>query len=149
MLLYALFFLALVLITNFPLMLLAAVISGIGEALVMPALSAYYLDITAERHRSRVLGIKESSASLGGVLGPLLVVGVSSMTTPQGVFMFAFLATLITTAVALVVLRTSHIAVEKHPELAWALSRNRNIAAHATYRGIVTSVRSTNPSIQT
>ncbi|MCJ7661438.1 MAG: MFS transporter [Anaerolineales bacterium] len=149
MLLYALFFLALVLITNFPLMLLAAVISGIGEALVMPALSAYYLDITAERHRSRVLGIKESSASLGGVLGPLLVVGVSSMTTPQGVFMFAFLATLIPTAVALVVLRTSHIAVEKHPELAWALSRNRNIAAHATYRGIVTSVRSTNPSIQT
>lgn len=147
MLLYALFYLALVLITNFPLMLLAAVISGIGEALVMPALSAYYLDITAERHRSRVLGIKESSASLGGVLGPLLVVGVSIMTTPQGVFMFAFLATLVTTAVALVVLRTSHIAVEKHPEIAWALSRNRNIAAHATYRGIVTSVRSTNPSI--
>ena len=144
MLLYATFYLALMLITNFPLMLLAAVISGIGEALVMPALSAYYLDITSERHRSRVLGIKESSASLGGVLGPLLVVGVSVMTTPQGVFMFAFLATIAVTALALVVLKSPRMAAEKHPELAWALSRNRTIAAQATYRGIVTSVRSTN-----
>ena len=89
MLLYATFYIALAYITSYPLMILAAIISGIGEALVMPALSAYYLDITSEQHRSRVLGIKESSAALGGVLGPLLVVGVSALTTPQGVFMFA------------------------------------------------------------
>jgi DHA1 family quinolone resistance protein-like MFS transporter len=150
MLLYATFYIGLVLITSYPLMIIAAVISGIGEALVMPALSAYYLDITSEQHRSRVLGIKESSASLGGVLGPLLVVGVSAMTTPQGVFMFAFVATLAATALALLVLRAPGKDVQVHPEVAWELSRTRSIAAHATYRGIVTSAttaRNTNPRL--
>jgi MFS family permease len=144
MLLYATFYISLAIITSYPFMFLAAVISGIGEALVMPALSAYYFDITSEQHRSRVLGIKESAASLGGVLGPLLVVGVSAMTTPQGVFIFAFVATLAITALALVVLRPSHIPSEQQPELAWAISSSRTIAAQATYRGIVTNIRSTN-----
>jgi MFS family permease len=142
MLLYATFYISLAIITSYPLMFLAAVISGLGEALVMPALSAYYLDITSEQHRSRVLGIKESSASLGGVLGPLLVVGVSALTTPQGVFICAFVATLAITVLALVVLRPSHFPSEQQPELAWAISSNRTIAAQATYRGIVTSIRS-------
>ena len=139
MLLYATFYVALAIISSYPLMILAAIISGIGEALVMPALSAYYLDITSEQHRSRVLGIKEASAALGGVLGPLLVVWVSVITAPQGVFMFAFLATLATTGLALGFLRIPHKADEVHPDLAWELSRNRSIAAQATYRGIITS----------
>lgn len=139
MLLYATFYVALAIISSYPLMIIAAITSGIGEALVMPALSAYYLDITSEQHRSRVLGIKEASAALGGVLGPLLVVWVSTITAPQGVFMFAFLATLATTGLALGFLRIPHKADEVHPDLAWELSRNRSIAAQATYRGIITS----------
>jgi len=139
MLLYATFYVALAIISSYPLMILAAITSGIGEALVMPALSAYYLDITSEQHRSRVLGIKEASAALGGVLGPLLVVWVSAITAPKGVFMFAFLATLATTGLALGFLRIPHKADEVHPDLAWELSRNRSIAAQATYRGIITS----------
>jgi DHA1 family quinolone resistance protein-like MFS transporter len=142
MLLYASFYIALVVLTSYPLMILAAILSGIGEALVMPALSAYYLDITSEQHRSRVLGVKESSAALGGVLGPLLVVGISAMTTPQGVFMFAFVATLVTTLFAAVILKAPQKSSEPHPELAWELSRTRSIAAQATYRGIITSATS-------
>jgi MFS family permease len=152
MLLYATFYVALVIVNSYPMMIFAAIISGIGEALVMPALSAYYLDITSEQHRSRVLGIKEASAALGGVLGPLLVVGVSAITTPEGVFMFAFLATLATTGLAVGVLRVPHTAAAAHPDLAWELSRKRSMAAQATYRGIITSAtaaRSTNPRLYT
>jgi MFS family permease len=65
----------LVLVTRFPLMLLVAAMAGLGSALISPALSSYYLDITDDQYRSRILGIKESSAALGGVLGPLLLVG--------------------------------------------------------------------------
>ncbi len=37
----------------------------------------------------RILGIKESSAAPGGVLGPLLLVGVSTALAAQGVFIIA------------------------------------------------------------
>ena len=36
----------------------AFIIAGIGEALVNPAVSAAYLDITPEEHRSRAMGIR-------------------------------------------------------------------------------------------
>ena len=65
----------LVLVTRFPLMLLVAAVAGLGSALISPALSSYYLDITDEQYRARILGVKESSASLGGVLGTIVVSG--------------------------------------------------------------------------
>lgn len=84
-----LFYLALSTVTQFSLVLLGAVIAGLGGALLAPALSAFYIDITQEQHRSRVLGFKESAAALGGVLGPLLVALVNRWTTPQEVFMIS------------------------------------------------------------
>ena len=65
----------LVLVTRYPLMLLVAAVAGLGSALIAPALSSPYLDISDERYRSRILGIIESSAARGGVLGLLLLVG--------------------------------------------------------------------------
>jgi hypothetical protein len=50
-----------------------AVSGGLGDALFAPALGAAYLDITPERDRSAVMGIKGSAAALGAVAGPLLV----------------------------------------------------------------------------
>ena len=97
-----LFYLSLGTITQFSLVLLGAVIAGLGGALLAPALSAFYIDITQQQHRSRVLGFKESAAALGGVLGPLLVAVVNRWTTPQEVFMIA--AGLMVAAVALALL---------------------------------------------
>ncbi|UCG23123.1 MAG: MFS transporter [Chloroflexota bacterium] len=99
------FYIGLVFASEFYMMLIVAVISGAGEALLMPALSAYYLDIAGERHRSRVMGLKESSAALGGVLGPLLIVVGSGVLGPYGVFMVAFLLSLAAAVVAMVFLR--------------------------------------------
>jgi DHA1 family tetracycline resistance protein-like MFS transporter len=82
----AVFFLGLATLDRFGLILLLALSAGLGNALATPALSASYLDITEERYRSSVLGIKESAAALGAVAGPLLVAFVSPFTTPGGVF---------------------------------------------------------------
>ncbi|RMF04485.1 MAG: MFS transporter, partial [Chloroflexi bacterium] len=56
--------------TSFPVYLTIAAVSGLGVSLFNPAINAYFLDITAAAHRSRVMGIKESALGLGGVLGP-------------------------------------------------------------------------------
>ena len=105
-------------ITSFPLMLLVALAAGMGGALMAPALSALYLDITAAQHRSRVVGIKESSASLGGVAGPLLVALLSSLLTPQGIFISA----------GVLVLALAALARRCHHRAARATRRRRSAA---------------------
>lgn len=95
------FYAALIVTGAFPILFAAALLAGLGVALVLPALSALYLDITAEDHRSRILGLKESAAAFGGVTGPLLVALVSRWTTPRGVFAIATALTVLSIAVAL------------------------------------------------
>jgi DHA1 family multidrug resistance protein-like MFS transporter len=80
------FSLALVVKPDFGALVAVAVLAGIGGALLTPALSAAYLDIAAEAHRSRLLGLKESAASLGGVAGPLLAALASGWLTPENMF---------------------------------------------------------------
>lgn len=100
-----LFYLSLVLFEQFSLMFMAAIIAGLGGALLSPALSAFYLDITAEQHRSRVMGLKESAAALGGVIGPLLVAVASSWLTAENIFLTSALITLTAVGLTLVVLQ--------------------------------------------
>lgn len=138
LLLNAVFYAALAFVSSFPLLLLAAVLSGIGEALVFPALSALMLDMTAEQHRSRVMGIKESAASLGGVAGPLLVVGISAATNPQGIFVVAAGLVVVVAGVALLDLRVSCLGEECWDE-AREYAIRRSLVVQATLRGIVTS----------
>ena len=133
----AVFYFGLAVITSFPLMLVVALIAGLGLALVTPALSAFYLDITSERHRSRIVGIKESSVALGGVAGPLLVVGASGWTTPQGVFITSGVIILAAAVLALVALKGPRRTSEAAVDVEWECSTNRCMAAHATLRGVV------------
>ena len=51
------------------------------------------------------MGLKASSAALGGVLGPLLVVVASGILSPYGVFMVAFALSLTAAVEAMVFLR--------------------------------------------
>lgn len=82
-----LFYLGMIVVRSFGLMFVVAVVAGLGGALLAPALSAFYLDITAEQHRSRVMGLKESASALGGVLGPLLVAVASWWLSAQNIFL--------------------------------------------------------------
>jgi len=95
----------LIFLQQFGWLVLVAVVSGIGGALVSPALSAAYLDIAAPEHSSQVMGIRGASAALGGVIGPLLVAVVSLWTPPQGIFTIAGGVTLGAALLAVLVLQ--------------------------------------------
>ncbi|HCC63479.1 MAG TPA: hypothetical protein DEQ55_20420 [Pseudomonas sp.] len=129
----------LVLVTRFPLMLVVAALAGLGSALISPALSSYYLDITDEQYRARILGVKESSASLGGVLGPLLLVGVSAMMTPHGIFIFAGAIMLSAAGLAIVALPAPAQIEAQTKDINWEFSEKRALAAQSALRGVVLS----------
>jgi len=95
----------LIFIHQFGLIFVVAAVAGTGGALVSPALSAAYLDIADPEHRSQVMGIRGSSAALGGVMGPMLVAVISLWTTPQGIFAISGGVTLVAVFLALVVLK--------------------------------------------
>jgi len=129
----------LVLVTRFPLMLLVAAMAGLSSALISPALSSYYLDITDEQYRARILGVKESSASLGGVLGPLLLVGVSAMMTPHGIFILAGAVMLTGAVLAIIALPAPSQIETKTRDMNWEFSEKRALAAQSALRGVVLS----------
>ncbi len=68
---------------------LGAMIAGLGGALIAPAASAFYLDITDRAHQGRIVGIKEAALALGGVMGPLSVIAASKVMGPHGIFTVA------------------------------------------------------------
>ncbi|MCH7653123.1 MAG: MFS transporter [Chloroflexi bacterium] len=134
---------ALAFVTSFPLMMVFAAVAGLGLALIMPALNAFYIDMTAERHRSRVQGLKASSGSLGGVFGPLVLAGVTTFMTPKSIFLVAAGLMLLMTLVALVALREPPRATEKTPGYDWQWTGGRAVVAQATLRGLVARARGT------
>ncbi len=138
LLLNSAFYLVLAFWPSFALLMFTAVISGLGEALVLPAVTAFVLDLTSPQHRSRVMGIKESAAALGGVVGPLLVISASAVTDARGVFIAAFVLILVVTVIAALDLRASCQGDECRGE-AKAYAEHRALVAQATLRGIVTS----------
>jgi DHA1 family multidrug resistance protein-like MFS transporter len=140
-LLFATFFFGLWFTDSYPLMLLVAVIAGLGEALIMPAASAYYLDITSEQHRSRVMGIKESAVSLGGVLGPLMVVVAATFMTPKQMFGFAGFVALFGAAVAAFFLGGSQRSAEPIGDRDLEATSQRVLAAHSALRDVVAAAR--------
>jgi predicted MFS family arabinose efflux permease len=98
------FYLSVIVLPDFGALLLTGAVAGLGTALLTPALSAAYLDIAAERYRSRVMGLKESAGMLGGVAGPLLVALSSRWATPQMIFAVAVALPVLAALLALVAL---------------------------------------------
>ena len=133
----ATFYFGLVYFSNFYAVLGVAAVAGLGAALLGPAVSAFYLDITAEQHRSRVVGIKESSLALGGVLGPLLVIVASRITDAQGIFFIAGGLMTAATILALILLKEPHRLSQIRKPIDWEVADQRTLAAQASLRGIV------------
>lgn len=107
------FYFALSVVTTFNVILVVALLSGLGTSLLSPALNALYLDMTDEQYRSRIFGIKRSAMSLGSVTGPVVVAIVSQFAEPQRVFLFSTLFAFTTVVIAITVLRESSRSV--HP----------------------------------
>lgn len=124
-------------VSHYPLMLLVAAVAGLGSALISPALSSYYLDISDEQYRARILGVKESAASLGGVLGPLLLVIVSAMMTAQGIFVIGGLVMLIGGGLAILALPATRQIAAPTQDMNWEYSNKRALAGQSALRGVV------------
>ena len=133
----SLLYVGLATVTWFPLLLLVAIIAGLGQALVFPALSAFYLDITPDQHRSRVMGLKGSAASAGGVAGPLLMAIVAATLSPQGVFIIAAALVGATVLLAVAALRERRRAVDTTGDIQSEIARQRALAAQATLHSVV------------
>ncbi|KAA3663921.1 MAG: MFS transporter [Chloroflexi bacterium] len=128
---------------DFALMLAFAGLSGFGRSLIDPAINAFYLDITAPEHRSRVVGIKGSALSLGGVLGPLLVVFASGRLSSLTIFLSAGVLMLFNALIAAIILREP-ASVQTTEAIDWEISEQRGKTAVATLQGLVmnaTSIR--------
>ena len=116
----------------------AFIIAGIGEALVNPALSAAYLDITPDEHRSRAMGIKTAVGSLGSLLAPALLTVLVGDLAPRGVFFISAALILFTALVVFAALRLPGRA-EGARDLAWEASQDRVMAAQTALRNVTVS----------
>lgn len=135
------FYFGLAIVTQFGLTLLVAAVAGAGSGLMAPAMSTYYLDITPSQHRSRVMGVKGSVASLGGVIGPLLVVVFSTFSSPQGVFIAGGASIALTLLLALALLKEPRHAPAEVGDVAVESSRQRALSAQASLRGVAVQAR--------
>ena len=82
-------FIGLAFFRSYILIAAAFLIAGLGNALYDPALTASILDISPMDHRARILGIKSMAGSMGSILGPALVVLVTSSVSTGGIFLIA------------------------------------------------------------
>ena len=129
-----LFFGGLAILTNYYAMMIGAVLAGLGNALISPAANAFYLDITAEEYRSRIIGVKGSFLSLGGVLGPLAVAGLAGVVSPQQVFLIGSGLVLLALIIGTIFLREPKRGADPIRPLA---SHQRSLAAQTTIHNIV------------
>ena len=144
-----LFFAGLAVLTDYYLMMIGAVFAGLGNALIAPAANAFYLDITAEEHRSRIIGVKGSFLSLGGVLGPLGVAAVAGIMAPQNVFWIASGLVLIGLILGVIFLREPERTAVAAPGMQEQASSQRSLAAQATLRNIVVTASATRATKKT
>ncbi len=114
------------------------IIAGLGEALLNPALSAAYLDITPEEHRSRAMGIKGAIGSLGSLAAPALVMVIIRYVPPQSVFLISAVLILSTALLVFIALRLPGRTGTAR-DLAWEVSQERIMAAQSALHNVTVS----------
>jgi MFS family permease len=108
-------FVGLVIFRDVTWIVVSFVLSGLGNALYDPALSALILDMTPPEHTASMLGLKGTAGSLGSLLGPALVVLFTPWVSPQVVFLIATaLILMLTLASGLVLRLPASIEVAHH-----------------------------------
>ncbi len=138
LILHAAQYVGLMLTNVFWVIIAAFIIAGLGEALVNPALSAAYLDITPEEHRSRAMGIKGAVGSLGSLLAPALVMVVVGYVPPQSVFLISAVLILSTALLVFIALRLPG-RTEAVRDLTWEVSQERIMAAQSALHSVTVS----------
>lgn len=86
-------------------LIIASIVTGLGSALLIPALGVIYLSATNDHNRSRVLGIRGTAISLGSLLGPLLLALFAQWLTPTLSFALGSLISLACALLALIAVK--------------------------------------------
>ncbi|HCI81629.1 MAG TPA: hypothetical protein DHW02_18285 [Ktedonobacter sp.] len=103
---------AMLFLHQYSLLIAASLVTGMGDALLLPALGAIYLNATNEQNRSQVMGVRGSAISLGMLLGPLTQAFVAQWITPQISFAIGVVIGLGITLIAMFTLKSSERASE-------------------------------------
>ncbi len=74
---------------QYVLLIAAAAITGVGSALLMPALGTIYLNASSDQNRSQLMGIRSTAISLALLLAPLAQAAAGPWITPQITFAIA------------------------------------------------------------
>lgn len=104
-LLYTALNVAMLLLHQYMLLILGAALTGLGSALLIPALGTIYLGATTDQNRSQVMGVRGSAISLGVLLGPLAQAAAGPWITPQATFAIGVGLSLAVTLLAFFLLR--------------------------------------------
>jgi DHA1 family multidrug resistance protein-like MFS transporter len=104
-LLYSALNVGMLILHQYGLLIGAATVTGIGNALLIPALSTIYLGATTEQNRSQVMGIRGTAISLGTLLGPLAQALASPWITPEITFAIGIALSFVIAFVVLVELK--------------------------------------------
>lgn len=96
---------AMLLLPWYPLLIGAAIITGMGSSLIIPAVSVIYLGVTDDHNRSQVMGIRATAISLAILLAPLTQALVAHWITPQMTFAIGVTLSLVIVLLVIVALK--------------------------------------------
>ncbi len=90
---------------NYVILIIASLVTGLGSALLIPALGVIYLGATTDHNRSQVMGIRGTALSLGALLGPLLLAVLSRWLVPELSFSLGALISLACALLAVIAVK--------------------------------------------
>jgi MFS family permease len=108
------------LLHQYPLLIAASLITGVGSALLMPALGTLYLGATTDQNRSQTMGLRTSALSLSMLLAPFAQAVASVWITPQITFAISAGLSLVMTVFAFVTLKGSKSSASRGEDPALA-----------------------------
>lgn len=101
---------------QYVLLILAAFVTGGGNALLLPTLGTLYLEATTERNRSQVMGLRGSAISLGTLIGSFAQALVGDWITPQTTFAIGTFLSIIIAIFAFLALPKAPIRTNKQED---------------------------------
>ncbi|GHO44608.1 MFS transporter [Ktedonospora formicarum] len=107
----------------YPLLILGAILGGLGSALVSPAMGGIYLSATTDANRGKVMGMRGSAISLAVMLGPLTQALIGPWITPQITFAIGVIISLVMVIIASLLLKNTRQEGRSNVEQERALPR--------------------------
>ena len=108
-------FAGLLIFRDLALIMVSFIVAGLGNALYEPTLSAILLDITPAEHSAGIQGVRSTAGSLGGMLGPGLVVLLTPVLSARAGFLMAAAVVVLLALASGLVFRAPERLATAHP----------------------------------